>query len=867
MHTSNLENRFLSKNKWAKDIPKFSSIFAFLVGWIVLIGWNFNIAVIKTGAIETATMKANTAVCFILAAISLWFLPSKKKIATACAIAVLAISTLTLSQYLWDFNIGIDELFFRDAPLSSATSHPGRMGLNTALNFILLGAALLLLYTNEKRIKSWKLNAIALAQGLATIAFLIALQALIGYAYGVRVFYQLSIYTTSMAPHTALAFIVLCIGLLFVSTNRGIVGTFTSKLNGGTVARRLLMSVMLSPLIFGWLIVWGLRANLYDPVFAISLLVILLFITSLLLLWQSARYLNRVDKRRQDVESELRYNQECLQKNIHDLKQATTYLAKQEQKYKYIFDAVGVSIWEEDFSEVKLALDELKNQGIQDFKQYFANNPDFVDWAIGAVKLVNVNDISLQTFGAKDKQQLLTSLNQIFLPETRETFTQELLTLVAGERFFSSEVVVQNLQGEKLNILLTIKFPPPTENCKCVLVTLMDIGERIQLEQNLQQNVAELTHANRVKDEFLAVLSHELRTPLNPILGWVKLLQSGKLTPVKMTQAFDAIERNVNLQINLVEDLLDISRTLHGQIKLETQTVDVALVIEAAIETVNFAAEVKSIDIQFTILSSATVIGDKKRLQQVFWHLLSNAIKFTPSCGRVEICLSSVNNCALISITDTGVGISPDFLPHIYEYFRQADASKTRKFGGLGLGLTIVKYLVELHGGIIQATSSGIGLGATFTVMLPLMPALITNLDKKEANDILPSLDGIKVLVVDDEPDNLELISFALENSGASVTSVNCGTEALRAISENLPDILVSDISMPGMDGYELLRSLLKLENACHIPSIALTAYADDTSREQIVAAGFKYHLAKPIDPYELIKVVARMFQSSHIPL
>lgn len=221
----------------------------------------------------------------------------------------------------------------------------------------------------------------------------------------------------------------------------------------------------------------------------------------------------------------------------------------------------------------------------------------------------------------------------------------------------------------------------------------------------------------------------------------------------------------------------------------------------------------------------------------------------------------------LLSITDTGVGISPDFLPHIYEYFRQADASKTRKFGGLGLGLTIVKYLVELHGGIIQATSSGIGQGATFTVMLPLMPALITNVDKKEANDILPSLDGIKVLVVDDEPDNLELISFALENSGASVTSVNCGTEALRAISENLPDILVSDISMPRMDGYELLRSLLKLENACHIPSIALTAYADDTSREQIVAAGFKYHLAKPIDPYELIKVVARMFQSSHIPL
>ncbi|MDZ8096056.1 MAG: ATP-binding protein [Nostoc sp. DedQUE05] len=386
--------------------------------------------------------------------------------------------------------------------------------------------------------------------------------------------------------------------------------------------------------------------------------------------------------------------------------------------------------------------------------------------------------------------------------------------------------------------------------------------ERSRLIAELQARAEALDRSNRIKDEFLAVLSHELRTPMNPILGWSKLLQQGKLDAQKTNAAIATIERNAQLQVQLIDDLLDISRILRGKMSLSTSPIDLNTVIWAALETVRLAAEAKSIQIQ-TIVSPVlgVVVGDAGRLQQVVWNLLSNAVKFTHNGGQVTIALSQAENRAQIQITDTGKGISGDFLPYVFEHFRQEDSATTRKFGGLGLGLAIVRQIVEMHGGTVTAESPGVGLGATFTVKIPLAPQL-TQAPTLERSPVQEGdLNGIQILVVDDETDSRDFIAFVLEQDGAIVTAVASGTEALQAIAQSIPNIIISDIGMPEMDGYMLIRQIrtLGLEQGGQIPAIALTAYAGELDRQQAIAAGFQRHIAKPIDPETLVAIVVEM--------
>ncbi|MEG4441259.1 PAS domain S-box protein [Microcoleus sp. AT9_B5] len=398
--------------------------------------------------------------------------------------------------------------------------------------------------------------------------------------------------------------------------------------------------------------------------------------------------------------------------------------------------------------------------------------------------------------------------------------------------------------------------------------------ERANLNDSLQQQAQQLIQANRIKDEFLAVLSHELRSPLNPILGWSKLLQTGKLDAVKTAQALATIERNAKLQTELIEDLLDVSKILQGKLSLNIRPVDLALTVESAIETVNLAAAAKSIDIR-TVLDAqiGQILGDSGRLQQVVWNLVSNAVKFTSAGGRVEVNLTRVGNRAQITVADTGIGIAPEFLPYVFDYFRQKDGATTRKFGGLGLGLAIVRHLVELHGGTVAADSPGEGQGATFTVSLPLSPKVkgqensLAGFSERSTAD--EPLSGMRILVVDDEPDMRELICFLLEDAGAEVVTVAVAFEALPAFARFQPDVLLSDIGMPGMDGYMLLGQVRALppERGGLIPAIALTAYAGEFDRQQALQAGFQRHLAKPIDPDELIKTIAALLsKNSHRP-
>ncbi|QFS48617.1 AAA family ATPase [Nostoc sphaeroides] len=370
--------------------------------------------------------------------------------------------------------------------------------------------------------------------------------------------------------------------------------------------------------------------------------------------------------------------------------------------------------------------------------------------------------------------------------------------------------------------------------------------------------------ANRIKDEFLAVLSHELRTPLNPILGWTKLMRTRKLDQATSDRALETIERNAKLQTQLIEDLLDVSRILQGKLNLNFCPINLISVIEAAIETVRLSAQAKSIEIQTIIeCSLSPVLGDANRLQQVFWNILSNAIKFTPTGGQVKIKLQQVSSQVQICVTDTGKGIAPEFLPYVFDYFRQADGATTRKFGGLGLGLAIVRHLVELHGGTVQAQSLGEEQGATFTVRIPCLQDESKKIKDAKDNSSLVGqslpLSGLDILVVDDDADMREFLPFMLEQYGATVTAVASAIEALTALSQSQPNLLISDIGMPEMDGYMLMRQVRSLqpEQGGTIPAIALTAYAAEIDYQQAIAAGFQQHISKPVDPEELVKAIA----------
>ncbi len=400
---------------------------------------------------------------------------------------------------------------------------------------------------------------------------------------------------------------------------------------------------------------------------------------------------------------------------------------------------------------------------------------------------------------------------------------------------------------------------------------VLDLSQQKQLENQLRQQAEQLEQANRVKDEFLAVLSHELRSPLNSILGWSKLLRSRKLDEATITRALETIERNATMQTQLIEDLLDVSRILQGKTSLNVCSVDLAWTIEAAIDTVRLSAQAKSIQLEcLSELTASIVLGDPNRLQQVIWNLLSNAIKFTPSGGRVSIHLKHQGTQAQIQVSDTGKGISAEFLPHVFEYFRQADSSTTRTQGGLGLGLAIVRHLVELHGGTVLASSPGVGKGATFTVTLPLK---IDPAQLKDAQQVLLSgngaqilnnpsvLEGKRVLVVDDDADTRDFYTTVLEECGACVIVAASVSEALEALKQQRPDVLVSDIGMPSEDGYTLISKVRALESEGeeHIPAVALTAYAREVDRQKAIAAGFQEHLPKPVEPAELVAVVAHL--------
>src|SRR6266550_39102 len=450
---------------------------------------------------------------------------------------------------------------------------------------------------------------------------------------------------------------------------------------------------------------------------------------------------------------------------------------------------------------------------------------------------------------------LLNKLNADDFSEADERLAATLATQVAIA--YENAVLYSDAQRHASELQLEITERKQAEE------------ERAQLLVREQEARAEAEQANRTKDEFLATLSHELRTPLSAILGWSHLVRTGKLDKPQMNRAFETIERNARSQSQLIDDLLDVSRIITGKLQIEARPIDLCSVIEAASDAVRPAIEAKQV--QFETLLEAQdcfVAGDANRLQQIFWNLFSNAIKFTPEGGCVRVEVKQHGSQVRVAVSDSGIGITPEFLPYIFDRFRQADGSTTRVHGGLGLGLSIVKHLVQLHEGSVAVESPGKDQGTTFTVTLPSAPAESTNTIEKAApaereGNGLPAgfskiLDGLRILVVDDEADSRELVTAILTRCGSEVKCCESTAEALMTFREWKPDLLVSDIGMPKDDGYALIKKLrkLKLKRAKEIPAIALTAYATDDDRARALSAGFQMHVAKPIEPEALVRSI-----------
>jgi PAS domain S-box-containing protein len=392
----------------------------------------------------------------------------------------------------------------------------------------------------------------------------------------------------------------------------------------------------------------------------------------------------------------------------------------------------------------------------------------------------------------------------------------------------------------------------------------VDITEQVSARKEAEE-------ANRIKDEFLATLSHELRTPLTAIIGWSAMLRGNKLDEITTANALETIERNAKAQGQIIEDLMDVSRIIMGKLRLDVQTIELAPIISAAVDAILPAAEAKNIRLHALLDPQAgPASGDPARLQQVIWNLLTNAVKFTPKGGRVQVRLERIDSHVEITVSDTGQGIAPEFLPYVFERFRQADMKHTRTHGGLGLGLSIVRQLVELHGGTVHAESAGVGQGAIFVVQLPAMVARREPQPPERRHPTTgggtaprypPVLTGLRVLVVDDEADTRALLRVMLEQCGSQVKTAASAAEALKLFEQSRPDVLVSDIGMPEEDGYKLIAGVraMEAESGGRVPAIALTAYARAEDRVRVLRAGFQVHVPKPIEPDELVAVVASL--------
>jgi PAS domain S-box-containing protein len=497
--------------------------------------------------------------------------------------------------------------------------------------------------------------------------------------------------------------------------------------------------------------------------------------------------------------------------------------------------------------------------------------------------ITNWNDGAQRMFGYSEDEVIGKSVTILIPPDRHDEEPAIIERLKRGERVDHYETVRVRKDGQKIDISLTIS---PIRNSLGQIIGASKIARDITEHKRLQEERERLLEreqsareqaemANRVKDEFVATVSHELRTPLNAILGWSSMLLGGKLKGDDVRRGLETIERNARLQAQLIEDILDVSRSISGKLRLDIKPVELISVIRAAVDAVRPAAEAKAIQLQLLLDPAADhVQADATRMQQIIWNLLANAIKFTPTGGFVQLKLDRVESRAQVTVTDTGEGISPEFLPYIFNRFQQGDGTTTRRHGGLGLGLAIARHLVEMHGGTIEAASEGLDKGATFTVSIPLRSSgsLVSPTPISKAPESAPngrgtlSLKGLRILAIDDEPDVRDMLQTLLEDCGANVLTAASAKAGLEALAAWKPHVLISDIGMPEEDGYSLIRRIRALspEHGANVPAIALTGYVRVEERMRALEAGYQMFVPKPVETSELIAMIGDLCRTNN---
>jgi len=830
---------------------------AFCIGGAALMGWIFDVEALKRIHPALVTMKANTAVCLMLVSVSVFLIQDsfastiRRRVALFFAAIVAAVGLITLSEHIFGWNTGLDQLLFHESVAEAGLSFPGRMGVAASLNFSLLGIALAFL---DVRSKQWfRLSNLSVLL-VVTVTLLVFLY----YFYGIEQGEPIAFYFT-IALHTVVAFLSLCGAILLARPERGLAAALLENTLGAVVARRMLPAFIVV-ILLGWIRNLARNAHFIGPGFATAAFVVAVLLLLGVLIWLTALSLNRTDRERRLVDDAQRRAENQLAVLFRVSELIRTLHDPYELSYA-VAEQVGIHL---DLRRCLFNETDVE----RDLEIVHRDYCDGVPSVAGEHRISDYSSIT-----SSEMQQGLTVVNNDSKTDARTAADYQRSYEANGERayvafpllrdgrwvasFWASVDEPRVWTREEVALVQAV-----AERTWTAIEKLRAETERERLLQRVEEARDAAEKANQLKDEFLATLSHELRNPLNVILGYSELLlrmREIEQSP-RLVQMCEALRRNAQSQSQLINDLLDLSRLQRGKISLNQETVSLPAIIDNAVETVRTDAATKGVEIRLQANDQLLLVeGDRLRLQQIAWNILNNAVKFTPSGGRIEIALNNEGDRAAFVVTDTGQGIDASFLPHVFEMFRQADGSNVRRHGGMGIGLALVRQLVQLHGGTISAESAGPNRGSRFTVRLPLLRETAPLPVSAPAAAELDVFAQTSFLVLDDSEDSIAMMEELLKLAGAQVVTATNGVDALRIASENEFDVILSDISMPEMDGFAFLERLRKIDGRQNVPVIAITGFgrSDDIARAR--AAGFYSHLTKPIDLIALTAVLKQL--------
>ena len=806
-------------------------------------------------------MKANTSVCLMLVALSILLIrdrsvsTTKRCIAQICAAIVALVGLTTLSQHLFGWNAGIDQLLFHESKAEAGLSFPGRMGIAASLNFSFLGLALSFIDARSKRLFRISNFSVLMVVAITLLVFLY-------YFYGIEQSERIGVYFT-IALHTVVAFLSISTAILLSRPERGVISTLLGNTPGSLVARRMWPTLLLI-ILLGWIRTISHQEGWFGIGFGTAAFVLAILLLFSGLLWWTAVSLNRTDRERRLADLAMRQSEARLTILVRVSELIRTLHDPYELSYA-VAETVGrhLNVRRCLFNETDVERDlEIIHRDYCDGAESVAGEHRISDYS-SVTSLEMARGITVVNADSKTDPRTAADYQRSYEATGERAYVA--VPLLREGRWVASLWVSDDQPRqwtkEELSLLQTV-----AERTWTTIEKLRAEDEREQLLQREQEARDAAEKANQLKDEFLATLSHELRNPLNVILGYSELLL--RLPEIqqstRLMRMADALRRNAQSQSQLINDLLDLSRLQRGKISLNHEPVSLAAIIDNAVETVRADASAKGVDLRLNVGDQLLLVdGDRLRLQQIAWNVLNNAVKFTPAGGNIEISLSSESDNGVLVVKDTGQGIDPRFLPHVFEMFRQADGSNRRRHGGLGIGLALVKQLVQLHGGSITAESDGPGEGSRFTVRLPLMrdPALVAIGASAGAVE-LNLLSHTSFLIVDDSEDTIAMLDDLLKVSGANVRTATNGADALRIAEENEFDVILSDISMPEMDGFEFLQRLRQISGREHVPVIAITGFGRSGDIERARAAGFYSHLTKPLNLQALTEVLKALAES-----